>query len=42
MGGQVHGGGGLVERELMGNERAHVEPAGENQPGHLGLQREIG
>ena len=26
----------------MGNQTAHVEPAGEDEPGDLGLQREIG
>ncbi len=42
LGGKADGGGGLCQREAMGNERAHVEPAGENEPGHFVLQREIG
>ena len=39
---QLDGGGGLCQRKTMGNERAHVELAGENEPGHFILQREIG
>ena len=42
MGSQGDGGRRLIQREIMGNERAHVEPAGENEPGDFALEREIG
>jgi len=42
LGGKVNGGGGLFQREEMGNQIAHVEPAGEDEPGHFVLQRKIG
>src|ERR1035437_2687576 len=42
VGGQADGGGGLLEREAMRDERAHIEPARKDQPGHFGLKREVG
>jgi len=42
MSSQGHSLGGLFQRETVGNEAADGQLAGENQPRHLVLQREIG
>ena len=39
---QGDGGGGLLQWKAVADERAHVETAGENEPGNFGLQREVG
>jgi len=39
---QLDGSGGFSQREPMGNEAADIQLAGEDEPGHFVLQREIG
>ena len=41
MGGQIDGGGGLGEGELVGDKPARVELPREDQAGHFPLQLEI-
>ena len=41
-GGQCNGIGGLFQRKAMSYQLAHVEAAGEDEPGDFGLQCEIG
>ena len=42
MGSQGHGGGGLFQREKMGDQWPHVEPAGEDEARDFALEGEIG
>jgi hypothetical protein len=41
-GGQGDGGSGLFQREMMGDQAAHVQPAGKNQAGDFTLEGKIG
>ncbi len=42
MSGEFHGGGGLLQGELMGNDLPHIEFPGKDEPGHFFLQSIVG
>jgi len=42
VGGELDGGGGLIQRKAAGDEAAHVEAAGKDEAGDFVLQREVG
>lgn len=41
MGGEFDGLGGLLQGKAVGDEAAHVQLPGKNQPGNLALEGEI-